>query len=93
MVDHHVTRLLPVVSATPSMAKGTASIKPTGGAEKAPLQDPRHGIWWGREGHFEMARRQDVKGGRVSATRGTHSDCMRLQWSKWTALITVVKQL
>ena len=33
---------LPVMGAAPSMAEGTTSAEPASGAEKPPLQDPRH---------------------------------------------------
>jgi hypothetical protein len=59
---------LPVMSTAPSMAKGTTSIEPAGGAEKPLLQDPRYGylrhmVGQGGAGCFEVARRQDVKEG------------------------------
>ena len=59
------------------MAKDTTSVEPAGGAEKAPLPDPRHGIWWGREGQgvswWRVAKTS--REGWVSARVGTHSDC------------------
>ena len=69
---------LPVVGAAPSMAEDTASVEPAGGAEKAPLPDLRHGIWWGREG-WGILRWHTAKMSRegwVSASVGTHSNCM-----------------
>ncbi len=67
-----VTLQSPVVSAAPSMAEGTASVEPAGGAEKARTARPE--AWdmvrQGRMGHFEVARRQDTKGWWVSASAG-----------------------
>jgi len=61
---HNCDRYALVMSTTPSMAEGTASIKPAGGAEKATTARPKawHMVRQGRVGHFKVARRQDTKG-------------------------------
>jgi hypothetical protein len=57
-----------VVSATPSMAEGTASVKPASGAEKAPTARPealQPGAYGGEGQDIEVVCRQDPREGRV----------------------------
>ena len=63
-----------VVSAAPSMAKGTASVEPASGAEKVPTTRPKaviraYGIWWGRERRGILRRHAggDIEGWSVTA--------------------------
>src|SRR5712691_8522512 len=101
IVGHHrdCNRHAPVVSAAPSKAEPLRAPPASSllvGAEKAPTARPEawHMVAQGMVAHFEVARRRDTEGGWVSArTGGTHGNSMRWQRSKWTALVTVVKQL
>ena len=62
---------LPVVGAAPSMAEGTTSVEPAGGAEKAPteaLEPGAYGRAGNRRGLLRWCVGKDVKGGWVTAS-------------------------